>query len=244
MAIAAAPETMLTDQQIQTLLSEKVFFGHQSVGDNIIDGIRDIMAGDRRLTLNIVASRNPETVPGPAFVENRIGRNTDPLSKNADFLAILNQGFEGVALLKYCYIDIGGTTDVPQMFNSYESMIEQIRKHHPGVRIVHITVPLTTIDSSPKAWLKGILGRNTAWDDNLKRNQFNALLRRTYSNEPIFDLAEVESTHADGSTSYFKSGSDMVNTLAPEYTTDGGHLNPTGRRLAAQRLLQVLADLH
>jgi lysophospholipase L1-like esterase len=244
MPTAVAEETMLTDQQVQALSSAKVFFGHQSVGVNIIEGIRDIMASDARLQLNIVDSRNPEAVPGPAFVETHIGRNTDPASKNADFLAIMNQGFEGIALFKYCYIDIGETTDVQRMFNSYQAMIEQIHKDHPGVRIVHVTVPLTAVDSSPKSWLKGLLGRNTAQDDNLKRNQFNALLRQTYAKEPIFDLAEVESTREDGSRESFKNGNEIGYALASEYTTDGGHLNEAGRRIAAQRLLEVLAALN
>ena len=244
MAAATAQETMLTEQQIQVLVNEKVFFGHQSVGDNIVDGIRDVMAADARLKLNIVESRNPESVPGPAFVETHIGQNTNPQSKNADFLATVNQGFQGIALFKYCYIDIGETTDVQQMFNSYRAMVEKIHKEHPAVRIVHITVPLMSDDTSAKTWLKGMLGRNTVQDDNFKRNRFNALLRRTYEKEPIFDLAEVESTRGDGSRSYGKKGNEIVYTLAPEYTTDGGHLNQTGRQIAAQRLLEVLAGVH
>lgn len=244
MPTAVDQETRLTDQQVRALLNEKVFFGHQSVGNDIIEGIRDLMVDDTRLKLNIIGSRNPETVSGPALVEAHIGENTKPQTKNEDFLAIMNQGFAGIALVKYCYVDIGGTTDVRQMFNSYQAMIEQMRKDHPRVRIVHVTVPLTAIDSSPKAWLKGLLGRNAAQDDNLKRNQFNALLRQTYAKEPIFDLAAVESTHADGSRVSVRNANDIIYTLASEYTTDGGHLNQTGRRITAQRLLEVLAAVH
>jgi lysophospholipase L1-like esterase len=176
-------------------------------------------------------------------VESHIGQNTDPQSKNADFLNVINQGFTGIAMFKYCYVDIGGTTDIQQMFKAYQATIDEVRRNHPGVRIVHITVPLTTVDSSAKAWLKGVLGRNTAQDDNLKRNHFNALLRQTYGQEPIFDLAEVESTHSDGSRSYFKNGNEIIYTLAAEYTTDGGHFNQAGRQRAAGQLLQVLAKL-
>ena len=127
------------------------------------------------------------------------------------------------------------------MFNSYQSLIEQIRRQHPAVRIVHVTVPLTVFDSSPKTWFKGLLGRNTAQHDNLKRNEFNRLMRQTYAQEPIFDLAEMESTRANGSKASFRSGSAIIDVLSPEYTSDGGHLNETGRRAAAQRLLEVLA---
>jgi lysophospholipase L1-like esterase len=243
MPTVEAEEQSLTDRQIQPLLREKILFGHQSVGDNIVQGIRDLAKSDARVKLNIVASRNPESVSEPAFIETYIGRNTDPQSKNAEFLAILSAGFHGIALFKYCYVDIGATTDVQELFNSYQSTINQIRSDQPGVRIVHVTVPLTTVESSPKAWLKGILGKNTSQEDNFKRNRFNALLRQAYAKEPIFDLAEVESTRSDGSRSCFMRGDETVYTLAPEYTTDGGHLNETGRRNAAERLLKVLADV-
>lgn len=238
----AVHESTLTDQQIRVLSAQKVFFGHQSVGDNIVQGIRDLMLDDPRLKLRIVESRSPETAPGPAFVEAHLGRNTDPLSKNIDFQTIIDHGFAGIALLKYCYVDIGGATDVQQMFNAYRSTINSIRRNHPSVRIVHVTVPLTTVDSSPKEWLKSVLGRNTTQDDNIKRNHFNQLLLQTYGSEPIFDLAKIESTHRDGSRSYFKKGNETIYTFAPEYTTDGGHLDNNGRQLAARGLLQALAD--
>ncbi len=155
----------------------------------------------------------------------------------------MDQGFTGIAMFKYCYVDIGETTDVRKMFDAYRATIEEVRHSHPSVRIVHMTVPLTTVDSSPKTWLKSVLGRNTAQDDNIKRNHFNQLLLETYSNEPIFDLAKVESTHKDGSRSSFRSSNRDIYTLAPEYTTDSGHLNQTGRQLAAGRMLRVLAEV-
>jgi hypothetical protein len=241
----AAVASTLTDQQIRVLSTQRVFFGHQSVGDNIIQGIKDI-ATSGRLKVNIVESRHPEAVPAPAFVEGHIGQNGDPQSKNRDFLAIINQGFgcgHCIAMFKYCYVDFGSTTDVHQVFDDYRATIDEVRLKHPGLKIVHITVPLTTAEPSTKAWLKNILRRNTAQEDNIKRNRFNALLRRTYNQDLIFDLAEVESTHSDGSRSYFKSGEETIYTLAPEYTIDGGHLNQAGRRIAAERLLQLLAKL-
>jgi len=111
---------------------------------------------------------------------------------------------------------------------------------------VHVTVPLTaeeknsSFTDSAKTTLRRMLGREA----NVKRNEFNQLLRETYAGkEPLFDLAEVESTRADGKRSYYTRGFDKVYTLAPEWTTDGGHLNEEGRRAAAQKLLQVLAGL-
>jgi hypothetical protein len=109
---------------------------------------------------------------------------------------------------------------------------------------VHVTVPLTTVEPAPKAWVKSILGRVTERDAEVKRNQFNQKLRQTYTGvDPVFDLAEVESTRPDGSRTYFSHGNDRIYTLVPEYTTDGGHLNELGRRVAAERLLHVLSQV-
>ena len=242
-----ADPTVLTDQQIARVATQKIFFGHQSVGNNIVDGIEDLASADPRLPLKIVKSDNPQAIPGPAFVEFEVGQNGDPQSKNEAFSRVLAKGMGahgGIAMFKYCYVDIDASTDVQQMFESYRNEIDKLKANYSSLQIVHITVPLTTVEPAPKAWIKNVLGRVTSQDVNVKRNQFNRLLKQTYQgSDPIFDLAEVESTHPDGSRSCFTRGREIIYTLAPEYTTDGGHLNATGRKTAAAALLQVLANL-
>lgn len=231
----------LSDEQTRHLAAQTIFFGHQSVGDNIVQGIRDLMASDPRLRLNLITSPHPAGPIGPAFVESHIGENTHPRSKNKAFQNIMDEQRAGIAMMKYCYVDIGPETDVTRMFAEYSDLISQARAKYPKLKIIHITVPLTTVESTEKAWLKHALGRPTARADNLKRNQFNQLLRKEFESEGIFDLAQVESTHADGSREYFIEGGMKVYSLAPEYTSDGGHLNEIGRRLAAQQLLITLS---
>jgi lysophospholipase L1-like esterase len=150
----------------------------------------------------------------------------------------------GIALFKFCYVDIDAATDVPKMFAAYREGVNALKAKYPSLNIVPVTVPLTTVEPAAKAWLKGLLGRTTTRDINAKRNQFNTLLRETYAGTgPVFDLAEVESVHRDGSRSYFTRGNEKIYTLAPEFTADGGHLNEMGRRVAAERLLSLLAQL-
>ena len=43
----------------KTLSKKKIFFGHQSVGFDIIDGIKDIMKENPQIKLNIVETSNP-----------------------------------------------------------------------------------------------------------------------------------------------------------------------------------------
>jgi hypothetical protein len=236
----------LNDQQIARLQTKKIFFGHQSVGADVVQGVRDLMKEDPRLRLHLVTSAEPQSTPSPAFVESLIGENRNPQSKDNAFAAILAKGMGsqgGIAMYKYCYVDIGLNTDVQQLFDNYRQEMSDLKAKYPLLLIVHVTVPLTTDDASMKTWVKTMIGRPTSRDVNLKRNQFNALLREYYSAEPIFDLAQVESTYPDGSRSYVMSRGQKIYMLAPEFTTDGGHLNEVGRRAAAQQLLQVLAGL-
>jgi hypothetical protein len=237
----------LTEQQILQLASLTVFFGHQSVGANILQGIQDLMAGNPRLKLNIERSDHPDLVSGPALVECSVGENGKPQSKNDAFAAILNKGLGvrgGIVMYKYCYVDIDSSTDIAQMFQSYQQGINALKGKYPLLKFVYITVPLTTMEPAAKAWAKFLIGRPTERDINAKRNQFNNLLKKTYKNtDPIYDLAEVESTYPDGSRSYFMRGNEKIFTLAPEFTSDGGHLNQKGRRAAAERLLLLLSDL-
>jgi lysophospholipase L1-like esterase len=242
-----ANRAVLTDQQVASIENKKIFFGHQSVGTNIIQGLRDLMARDARLKLKIVSSADPELVPGPALVESLIGQNGNPRSKDEAFAAILDKGLGrqgGIAMYKYCYVDIDSSTNVQQMFENYGEGIAALRVKYPALKIVHITVPLTTVEPAARAWVKTLLGRATERDANAKRNEFNRRLRQTYAGrDPIFDLAEGESTSPEGARSYFIRDNEKVYTLASEYTTDGGHLNEAGRLALAERLLLLLASI-
>ncbi len=217
----------LSDAQVQSLLAKKSFFGHQSVGGNIVQGIYDLIATDSRLTLRVVTSSDPASVSGPAFIEATIGANGDPASKDSAFASIVDGGFgaqSSIAMYKYCWIDINDSTDVQQMAQNYINNLNTLKARYPASKFVPITIPLTT-------------------DPSKNRNEFNKLIRQAFTGTAIFDLAEVESTHGDGSRSYSIVDGQTIYTLASEYTTDGGHLNDVGRQAAAKRLLITLSNL-
>ena len=77
--------------------------------------------------------------------------------------------------------------------------------------------------------------------DNFKRNEFNELVRRVHGGENLFDIAKVESIHPDGRIEGFRTGSTFYNSLAHEYSSDGGHLNQTGSKIAAREFVRALA---
>lgn len=231
---------------LERLRNTRVFFGHQSVGANIIEGIRELSQDDRRLSLKVMSADNPGLVAAPALVEANIGRNSDPQSKADAFVAALREGLGpdgGIALYKYCYLDVGHATDITALFGSYKRAVKTVRAAHPEITLVHVTIPLTANEGRLRRLAKAALGKPAASDLNIKRNAYNELVRQTFSKQdPVFDLARIESTRPDGTRSYFRHGADTVYTLAAEYTDDGGHLNRLGRLSAARELLRVLAE--
>ncbi len=235
----------IDDATWQKLAQRKIFFGHQSVGANVLEGIDDLRQENPQVKLNVVSSANPAAVPGPALVESRIGRNGDPRSKTVAFLSAVDAGWGArpdIALYKFCFADMSNGTDVLKMFDEYKASIDTVHAKYPGLVIVHVTMPLTTSEGRLKALAKQILGKPLERDLALKRNRFNALLHRQYDGkEPVFDLAAAESTRLDGHRVFFEYDSAPVYTLAPEFTDDGAHLNKLGRRVVAEQFLIVLA---
>ena len=243
MAEPAAPSAA----QWERLATKRIFFGHQSVGANILDGVRDLMAEDSTLRLNLVRSPAPSSVAGPALIEAFVGENGNPSSKGNGFAADLAQGMGaegGIALYKYCYLDMQPGADPAALFAMYRANMDSLAARHPEVTFVHVTMPLTTTGSAPKQLLKKLMGKATTTDLNAGRNRYNAMLRETYGRKaPVFDLAEIESTRADGSRSFVTRGGQTIYTLAPEWTDDGGHLNAAGRKRVARAFLAYLASL-
>jgi hypothetical protein len=223
----------------------KIYFGHQSVGANILDGIRDLQGGRSDVRLDIV-SLGDRTVPsGPYFAESLVGKNGKPGTKCDAFgkhVAELAPDSLDIALMKFCYVDFKKGTDVPAVLAIYRSMVDSLRKKAPHVTFVHVTVPLTVRTAGWKKILKRVLGREEASDiENAKRNEFNEMLRQQYGSEPVFDLAAIESTYPDGAREYFSAQGKPVYTLISGFTDDGAHLNKAGRDVAARELVHLLA---
>ncbi len=226
------------------LSTKRIFFGHQSVGADVIDGINDITKQFPRIRLSIRHTRAPEDFARPMFAESNIGKNGDPKSKIDDFRKVMESGVGSsvdIAFFKLCYVDIGTRTDVDALFAYYKTVMDGLRAEFPKVRFVHSTAPLTRMDSELKLAIKKLLGRDGGAAANLKRMAYNRMLVGTYGSEGnVFDIARYESTLPDETRIVHQiDGRDCLG-LAPGYTNDGGHLNRTGRVIVAKELLQLL----
>jgi hypothetical protein len=248
MTYQPAALTEVSDTEWEALASRRIFFGHQSVGRDIMLGVRQVLAANPAIALKVVDSQDPAAVEGPAFVEARIGRNREPVTKSAAFAAVLRSGYGAepgaVAMYKFCYVDMQPGSDPVAMFDEYAERIEALRAEFPDLTIVHFTVPLRTAPSGMRERVMTRLGRPTETALNVKRERYNQLIREHYgARDPLFDLARIESTRPDGTPAYSIHGGEAVPMLAPEWSSDGGHLNETGQRHTAEQLLVFLARL-
>lgn len=242
-ALLMASTAALPAGVVERVASRRIFFGHQSVGSNILDGLNDAASG--RVPLR--EGRNRELLASPGLLHAAVGQNEAPSSKLVDFEASL-EGLGGevdIAFLKFCYVDFAGTTDAEKLFKEYRATLSRLQLKYPQVTFVHFTVPLTVVQEGVKAWLKKKVLGQEAWGakENEVRHHFNTLLRRELAGQPLFDLAALESTRPDGTAATFELGGKTLPALAREYTDDGGHLNEVGRRRVAEALLTFLAGL-
>ncbi len=230
------------------LAQKRIYFGHQSVGFNIVDGIKDVMKEHPEVKLNIVESADASDLKAGTFEHSRVGKNVDPKSKVEEFTKFVEQGIgknADFSALKFCYVDVRADTNVKSVLKDYESFMSKVGNEFPKMTVVHFTVPLTRSKTTWKTIVKKLIGRKTwEYDDNIKRNEYNNMLLKKYEGrEPVFDLAKIESTYPDGRRSTFTKDGKTYYSLVPEYTNDGGHLNELGRKIVAEQLLIFLANL-
>ena len=227
------------------LSQKKIYFGHQSVGQNIIDGIKDVMGHNSAIRLDIRETSNPSDLNSPLFAHSPIGRNTDPKSKIDHFREILEGGVgkvADIAMFKFCFVDIDRKTDIESLLRYYENTITNLEVKYPSLRIITFTVPLTNMPKGFKPLIKKMLGMMPPFkDENIKRNIFNQELRDRFE-KSVFDLADVESALPGGKRAIYKVGNETYNLLNPVYTDDGGHLNRIGKQIVAVDLLLFLLN--
>src|ERR1035437_2161318 len=229
------------DKKIKAISQKNIYFGHRSVGENIISGLNKIISENMQNGLKIEELKNSSKFEGNYFVHSNIGHNGDPQSKFDEFARIVtnlaNKKLD-IAMMKLCFVDITKNTNIDDIFKSYVAMVESLQNKYPDLTIIHFSLPLKSKPSLINKMKDIIKGRNN-YDpqDNLTKNKFNELLFSKYSKEDIFDLAEVESTYPDGKRESFIVGGEPCYFLIKDYTDDGGHLNEMGQQVVAEKLI-------
>jgi hypothetical protein len=235
-------------------LSEKrIYFGHKSVGQNIVEGVQDVLKQFPQIKLTVLESNNVEDFASPVFAHSAVGSNSDPDSKMKAFAEILDRGVGNradIAFFKFCWLDVLPQTDVEKVFRDYESFMARIKEKYPQTTFIHVTVPLTSNQRGIQAWykkgkdlIKKLIGRVNVYDND-KRNVLNEMLRQRYEGkEPFLDLAKIEATLPGEKQITAGKSETSDDDLIPLYTDDGGHLNELGRKIVAEHLLVLIAQL-
>lgn len=219
----------LTADQAQVATRARVFFGHQSVGSNLVNALPGVYA-EYGAQAPAIVEGNQASGDAGSFLHTTVGQNTDPRSKVEDFARLIRGGIGDqvdVAFVKFCYVDFSANTDAETVFATYRTTMDALRQEYPDVVFLHVTAPLMTDDNSAAG--------------NAVRQQYNELVRSTYPSSVVFDLAAVESTAPDGTR---VSGSHQGMTyyaLYDGYSGDGGHLDAEGAAQADAALIATIA---
>jgi hypothetical protein len=234
-ASPGGPTTL--EAQLARLSRKSIYFGHASVGENIIDGITtftDANLGPEPSVTNssgASATTVANALHAGVFYGNGWGiANGDLVPKIAIFESTLRGGVGAVAdiaMMKPCFSDFPGRSTPEQAFDAYVAAIQGLQATYPNVVFVHFTSPVS---------------RENPDNVNSYRQAYSALVRAKYRGvEPLFDIAAVESTDPGGHDVLV----DNFPAMYPGYTNpnDGGHLNGTGQDVVARALIAYLASL-
>lgn len=116
----------------------------------------------------------------------------DLKSKIEDFCALMEKGIgdkADFAFFKFCYVDVRENTAIDKMFAAYKNSLSYLNKMYPKTTFIHFTVPLTSIQIGPKAWIKKIIGRPVGEClDNIERNPCTLNLWKNYLRLPMGKL--------------------------------------------------------
>ncbi len=239
-----------TASDFAPLRQHRIFFMHQSVGKNLMDGV-DLLARDAGIDIPLEqrdASGLSAGFSGNGIIHAYGGKNRFPETKIRSFAEQLamfpENGRPDVAVMKFCFIDFDTDTDVDGLFRQYTAAIDSLEKRYPHITFTHMTVPLMAFPHTLKARVKRLLGMSV-WVDvtNAKREAFSQRIRDRYPANRIFDIARYESTHPDGMREKRSESGQTIYGLVPAYTRDGSHLNANGQRYVARGFLAFLHNL-
>ena len=228
------------------LSQKRFFFGHQSVGYNIIEGVKMNLSDNPDININIVEIDSSTNFNHPVLAHSKNGQNHDPKSKIDGFVKIMKGGMGDqvdVAAFKFCYVDFKEGTDIDGIFKYYKTKMDELSSKYPNTKIIHITVPLRTTQKGIKRLAYRLLGREIGIEDNLARLRFNTLIRNNFNNQLVFDLAQIESTHSDGQREFDEVKNEKIYSLVQNYSSDGGHLSEEGKYLVGGEFLLFLVGL-
>src|SRR5690606_4443998 len=141
----------------------------------------------------------------------------------------------------FCYVDMDDDSkekSPAKLFEQYKHDTGRLRVEQPTLTLIHATMPVMSDPPGWKTTVKRWLGRPTLRDAaNRRRAAYNDQIRAIFKPGQVFDIARLQSTRPGGEHSSFSDNGKVIETMAAEYTHDGGHLNESANRRIAAALL-------
>lgn len=243
--VAGEPFTPVeaSEDDMQSLADTKVFFAHQSVGDDVLRGIGLIHEQEGLPAPQVTEAT---TVAGPGITHMHVGTNGDPLGKIKEFDSVVRAGVgdqADVVVFKLCYVDLWASSDLDEVFTAYRDTLRSLQEAYPSTVFIATTEPVTT-RRSWKGWVKKAIGRDDglANENNVARERYNQMIRAEFS-EPgeLWDVAAMQSTTPSGERVAASEDGQTFYSLYDGYARDPGHLNEEGSIVAAHSFLATVA---
>lgn len=218
----------LSQESLDRARRLEILFGHQSVGDNVLDGMSALAEEDAsRFEFERATDVEPSWFDEHSgILDFYVGDNGDPMGKIDHFhRRVAEEGYGSqiaVGMMKICYVDLEEGSEPGTVFERYRDRLVELDRAFPEVAFVRWTCPLGT-------------------ESNRARHEFNEAVRKDAreAGKPLFDLADIESHDRDGKPVLLSN----LPALSRYYAEDEGHLNETGRKRAARALWALLAKL-
>ncbi len=150
---------------IEKVSQRTVYFGHQSVGSNILGGVAQ-WETESGVEWTKKESREwpaSDSISKVSLVHFGVGKNGGPHSKIDDFVELVDgipQEGNPVVFFKFCFVDVTAGTDVEALFTHYKDQMLILKEKYPHLQFVLLTVPLTDKYKGLKEMARKLLGRS------------------------------------------------------------------------------------
>jgi hypothetical protein len=146
---AIAQVESLPQETIDQIARSRWYFIHASVGDNIMQGLRDLNRAEPLRYPLAVCTLTSNFVPPVPTVAGSAYEHHFSSDKMPQFQSMVNSnGWQvpavDIALMKFCYLDGLATslTPGPQLAAQYVAMMASLEQRHPDTVFVYVSMPL------------------------------------------------------------------------------------------------------
>ena len=240
-----------------------MFFGHNSVGGEIVDGLGSVVQNLRIIShsRSLISSngaayfnQNGSRQPGLLNVSTydlyrnygQARQSVELFVEQVRFIINGNATIPGqrldIVFLKFCFYAFYDMTDeqADLLFDYYATQMDALQSQYPELIVVHFTQTIRPCGNF-----------QNIYDANTRSMHYRSRMLERYGHTGrVFDLALIEATAPNGQVNHCSYRDNAGNPVlglyqsyAPSSTSNDGHLSTAGRQAVARRLADFLANV-